>query len=771
MKDLRINKLKIKGFKVFDNVEINFDSADLIVFDGPNGFGKTSIFDALELVFTGEIRRYKELEKVVVDGRQKFINHPFLHLDKAEEISIAVEFTSNGKTVVMERLAKIDDLSEKIDFKPYKLYFKDKLNSDHKSPIHNENDYLTELLGENYKDDFNFLNYIEQEETLFLLKQKDADRKNALAYLFNISEFEAKTEKIKLLHKKISELCNRNQEEELERLNREVEEIKEELQRENPEEKNYFSLFPGREIPWDKRDFNFKSITYEDLIGKDGVLNRLKIFLKNKEDFKKYRFNQRVDNLIKDIYQVKNFLSYFNFIESKDDLIKQHSRYEKLKEVTEVLGKVSLQNIESWPKLEGEEIEQNLKNRYEQKKDEIQKEIEEATKLDTIYSNVLETRKKLEEQLISLKDQKVLESNRCVFCGHDWEKIEFLLEGINEQSERLKSLLSEKSVTINNKFVNFKKEEIAEIINNLKKQANKLKIDKSFIMGLRTQKEQNILSIKEKLDFVGFDYENIINKNLYINEESINEKGIKKKLEALIKPIEIGNIRDYYEEYFLIFFGEDYDVVDSFDEEKIESKRKYIEYLYLLNRNELLRVKERKLGEQKELFDKSKKIERKLKSLRKIYENSQREFQRKVIKDIEILFHIYSGRILQNTQNRSGLFIYSETNGIRFQTKPGADYDALFSMSSGQLSALILAFTLSMHKIYAQNNLIFIDDPVQTMDELNMVGFIDLLREEFSQSQLFISTHEDRISSYLRYRFEAFNLNEKRISLKKLSYN
>ena len=48
---MKIKKIEIHNFKVFQNIIIDFESSDLIVFDGPNGFGKTSIYDAIELLF------------------------------------------------------------------------------------------------------------------------------------------------------------------------------------------------------------------------------------------------------------------------------------------------------------------------------------------------------------------------------------------------------------------------------------------------------------------------------------------------------------------------------------------------------------------------------------------------------------------------------------------------------------------------------------------------------------------------------------------------
>ena len=60
----------------------------------------------------------------------------------------------------------------------------------------------------------------------------------------------------------------------------------------------------------------------------------------------------------------------------------------------------------------------------------------------------------------------------------------------------------------------------------------------------------------------------------------------------------------------------------------------------------------------------------------------------------------------------------------------------------------------------------FIDDPVQTMDEINVVGFIDLLRNDFADHQIFMSTHEDLISTFMRYKFKKYGLSQKRINVR-----
>ena len=130
---------------------------------------------------------------------------------------------------------------------------------------------------------------------------------------------------------------------------------------------------------------------------------------------------------------------------------------------------------------------------------------------------------------------------------------------------------------------------------------------------------------------------------------------------------------------------------------------------------------------------------------------------------------------MQDYQNGLGLFIKSDQGEIRFiesmllDANNNADYnqhDAIFSMSSGQLASLVLSFTLALNKRYSESKLLFIDDPVQTLDELNIAGFVNLLRNEFSDRQIFMSTHEEMMSAYMRYKFNKFGLRTERINFK-----
>ena len=85
-----------------------------------------------------------------------------------------------------------------------------------------------------------------------------------------------------------------------------------------------------------------------------------------------------------------------------------------------------------------------------------------------------------------------------------------------------------------------------------------------------------------------------------------------------------------------------------------------------------------------------------------------------------------------------------------------------------QLSAVLLAFSLVLNKIYSGEsfNTLFIDDPIQCMDDINMISFVELLRREFSDAQIIISTHEDTFANYVKYKFAKYNLKSQSITLK-----
>lgn len=68
---------------------------------------------------------------------------------------------------------------------------------------------------------------------------------------------------------------------------------------------------------------------------------------------------------------------------------------------------------------------------------------------------------------------------------------------------------------------------------------------------------------------------------------------------------------------------------------------------------------------------------------------------------------------------------------------------------------------LAMNKVYVgeddQLGFLLIDDTVQTMDDINMASLVELLRNEFDDKQIILSTHESEKENYILYKFLKYN--------------
>jgi len=78
-------------------------------------------------------------------------------------------------------------------------------------------------------------------------------------------------------------------------------------------------------------------------------------------------------------------------------------------------------------------------------------------------------------------------------------------------------------------------------------------------------------------------------------------------------------------------------------------------------------------------------------------------------------------------------------------------------LSSSQLNALALSIFLSLNLgvPHAPLDAVLLDDPLQSLDDVNLLGVVDLLRRIKSKRQLFVSTHDHRFASLLQRKLRA----------------
>jgi len=364
----------------------------------------------------------------------------------------------------------------------------------------------------------------------------------------------------------------------------------------------------------------------------------------------------------------------------------------------------------------------------------------------------------------------------CPLCGCDWGDSDTLFSKFEEQEKALNELLKSSNDTLSSELDGFEKSYFKHLIEFFSEYKKENIVDEAFIDGLKEAKknEDEIIVLQEKFQSLEINLDEILNKEEKLVEIEEKIEILKGLADTKIETIDNEKLDNYFSDYYVTYFQEDSEKVAFVTIDKLEKKKKYIEWQYMLYQNSELVQLQTKYEMKKKNYDNAKELRTKINKLKSIYQKSLNEYQEKLIKNIEILFHIYSGRIMQDYQNGLGLFIKSDNNGIRFIENGIVDsddvnykrYDAVFTMSSGQLASLIISFTLALNKRYSKSKLLLIDDPVQTLDELNIAGYINLLRNEFSDRQIFISTHEPMMSAYMRYKFKKFGLNTQRINFK-----
>lgn len=763
MKNWKLSKLRINNFKAFDKVEFDFESSSLLTLEGPNGYGKTSVYDALELLFTGKIKRIEQLcETIMPGGVRNYSDNLFWNKKNGEEdIEISVEMSNdNNEKIYFSCRAFANDLkiiqNNKADnFSIFKLYKSDSLDSYDNSTLITQNE-LDEILGEKFTENYNFLNYLEQGQSSFIFANSIRQRKNAISGLMNVSEL---TENISLcgrvqnaLTRKITGL---NFIEKRGSITSQIQAINEPGTNDN-NPVLYEKISTHLATPsWDVENPLFFS-DIETTKVNESKISLIENLITNKEQLRIIIDNSRIENFItRNENLLTEVIKVGHHIESYPELNQKNKTNNGinlslgiLRKKEDSITQEDIDKIKSHVKLDIIDFKKRL-----QLRDNYRNEI---GKKNIILVNINQSRKKLTEE--HQKATSLSEKN-CLLCGHDWITKDLLLAAIDIKTKSLESSLDDIGKLLQTELNELNKSKDAEIQRLVETQAQ-LKFDKELFTSLQKSESifEKINKVNERLLQIGISYPQAFTDT----PEEIELR--KQSLISLIrqqKKNELITLPEGWESVLNESFATPDDVFN-IDLEQINRKEKY--FLYKKSKANNLRLKALK-KELKDLLDLNKAItnaKQKITTLKEQLTILNRDYSKKTIADIELTFHIYSGRLIQNYQRGLGLFI-DEGNGdrLRFCTAEKSEHDATMSMSSGQLSALSLAFFLSLNKVYAKSPLVLIDDPAQSLDEINIASLSDLLRCELRNRQLILSSHEDNISSYLRFRFMRAGLSQK----------
>lgn len=775
---IKINKIYIENFKgIKDKVifDFNINDFDINVLSGPNGFGKTTIFEIIEICLTGNFNRIEQFENVQQHKSNR--KKPFFQNTDDEDVIIKLclyDTNTEEYSIIIKHYDDINSPKKKNkgkDFIPvdskniFSTYFSTNIddfeNNDFSSLTQIEQKYINELIyGEGTEIDLSsvyyLFNYIQQEDNIYFLRQKEEDKGKSLSFLFNISKEEEEKEKITKIANQLSIQKSS--------LNREIELIQSSLSDNN--DVVFERLFNQKEYDFDKEIvFNENSIEEAKIkyVTSSEILNSL-INLKQTfsvEEYMKSRqfvfINEKIlgDNnllnafLLKSVY-TPDLHSQLNIHNSKT---RNANKFLTLKP-NDLIDKVYFDQFIN---------DEAFLIRYKLCEQTIIKINKDLGTIGKLLADFNSERNLLNEHFDNVIKNDHISNTNCPFCNTEFNSFEELQTAIRTKTNLIQD------------FNNAKLEEKAKQEEELKTYHESIKEKVDLYLKENFIYDESILGILREQEAYLTKIETYVTKIEGFKTESFNDLLFKKVPHS---SIELEPVRDALKKYITENILE----LFKYQEELITDKGLYIEYFNSKEKfestsieqferkkayikNELNGVSNERLAFLNDRFSKVSTLLSKIEPIRTSLSNIIKEHKREMIEKIKIPFYVYSGKILQSYQQGLGIFIDINTTGlsnfVTFKTGNGSDHDIVYHLSSGQMAVVSLAFCLSLNKVYNTNNhfkFLSIDDPVQTMDDLNVHTFIELIRNEFKEYQMIMSTHDDFTSRYMKYKFDKFNL-------------
>ncbi len=768
----QISKIEVSSFKAFKQIHLDFSDSSLLTLDGPNGFGKTSIFDAIELLLTGGIKRIRQLFTTLMMGNRTNYDDNLLWNNRSgkKDLVIKIEFISGARKLVLARHTPAADFDERSNnradqFTHLILYELPELSSnDYIAENRRNESFIEELFGKNFKENFSYLNYLEQGQNQLLHTRVDK-RKEALNNLFNISDVKAETDNCKAIALRLTKFINDPERAiVLSRLKTEADSLKGMIQADlgaiEYKKLSTAVLQPG----WDKENpFPTYSMDihaeYVENIQRLQSLDPLKSAIQIRDK------NEAIESYIElnkdSVKSLARFGSDLDKLDGLDVTKKELNEMIKsggvIKRGATVIKADEAESLPGWGQGRLDWFLEQIVTRdaFQQK--------------NSSNANAAAELNRLKAELLAEHAKLYADDQHCPLCGADWQAHDNMLQKIELRSKQINDALSADGQTLIN-LTGLMTAELAMIEAQI--QAREVQLSVGYNNALHNALLRDkarlpaITQLAARLQALGIQ----LNYSFSENEEVVDTRT--QELTASIrnqKTAETDPLPPDWRKVITATFKElqDFYIVEP---QALKDKELYI--AAKANEAQSSRLKQC-LDEQQVIQNeiKAAKIAKdKVNKLKATLERTERSYSEQTIAEIELIFHIYSGRLIQNYQRGLGLFIESKDGKeLRFLTAEKSEHDAILSMSSGQVSALSLSFFLSLNKVYSSVPLILIDDPSQSLDEVNIASLTDLLRCEFSNRQLIVSSHEDDISAYMRYRFTKAGLSTRSLNMQRLA--
>jgi exonuclease SbcC len=771
---IKINKATFTNFKIFgeDPYTINFEDQRLILLNGPNGYGKTSVFDGIELGLTGDLTRLISLE-----GLQNPSDIVVAHQGR-NNVKIELEFSDNNgnvRTFVRQLKQNIPNSAKKIS-KFRELWNIHEIVNGNLTPS-NQTELDTYFKSSDFKRDFLLFHYVQQEETSrFLKSNNEKQRAEELAQLFgNTRDADEKLKKLVDILRKIT-ARNRKNADRIEQLKVRYN-INSDTRIENGCLDDHFFLLPwnkdGKNLAfWDAE--NIQDLNEEKLNNALKEIEHIKRFLRHKKFF--FR-NLQFENAIAQKEVIQLYIGYVNNIGQYDRYVKQSNEIGMIKDFLLELNLNSLEKIAENKKIDNilELLAVKDIETFKCQLDELIKLEKKSVGLNSIYSELVTHHKAMQSGLSSVPEESV-----CMLCGHDYKSHTALSVAIAKHGDLLKQELTGQEKTLINAREEFNSKFILPLVKHCLdyiEQNPSPSQEELLALSKARNLENRFNNLREWLRKEDIQFDDLLATSFpvsggsnYIRESSnLLSERIRSVVGAAPDGYYESNVNGVFERIYVDYFQSKQARTTEIQEEQLESKKRYIKGLYFSSLKEVMEQLN-KLMTTKSLLDKAVSD---VSDLVGIVQTKIKRYRKKLITEIEIPFYIYSGKILQSHQAGQGHGIFikdptgdEELKNVRLVSNWESDHDVLNTMSSGQISAIVISLTLALHKVYSSRfSSILIDDPVQTMDDINMSSLVEVLRNDFKNKQVILSTHEDKVARYFTYKYLKHNESVKIINL------
>lgn len=732
-----LSELMISNFKYITTdkpIIIDFKNSNMVVLNGQNGYGKTTLFDAIELLITGKIHH---IQQILNKGE---ITIGELANDKNQDIVIEGVFFDLSEKEVVRRTFKSDQNFMGIIEKNGNLISQEELYSFFRT-------------SENL---IRMGTYMSQSQSLDFLQNKYKDRKSKISSLVENPEIERKVALIKDAEQLLSQKCTEHKSElkkKMSQVEGEIEKITTEIdlaEKQNVDEAVYERLFE-EEYPFDAEMID-TTISYAVFVE---PLIKIRAFLHDYKAYTDILLNRRIDDAVefsKAVYMKLYFKKRANELKSikeRIDIIEKS--YQLLSDIQE----------ERWYVDEDvfrlAEISSETTDLVKRKLIEIRNLKETMGTYNKSISEINDARKVLVRKYLKAKDEGHVVDCKCPLCGSFSENIEASFEAAE------KALLDSLEASTNT-FIDIQSKVKSLFENEV---SNKLRV---WLMTNKTEYDDYV-SLKECLYLDESELEQIL-KSLQVEFHSgecniINTDKFELEYQRIIQEMKFlkqepnkvlsSEIIENYNDISEIYYHCN---KPCHTEEQITNKIRYIAKLYASKLNSHLRqVLHQKDKINDEIMEYSKKCDAVLSdfsNIRKKYTEAQKEYQTKLANSLRLPVLIYSGKIIQNYPLGLGIDMKVGNNQLVFEANGKEGMDVFNILSTGQLNGLAISIMLAVRNVFSNSSgldMLLIDDPLQTIDEISSISLADLLLND-SIGQIILSTHEDRKAKMLEYKFE-----------------